>query len=68
MEILHHLLHVARESRVQVWLLLDCQRGNAIWKGAYLKFTIIKKVVSSRLRTRDEWKKHGQRSRQLWRY
>lgn len=50
---------------MQVWLLTDCHRGNAIWKWALLKFTIIRKVVSSRLRTRDEWKKEWQRSRQL---
>lgn len=67
MEILHHLLHLARESCVQVRLLRDCRRGNPVWKWARLKFSImIREAVSSRLRTKDEWKKPWQRSRQLW--
>ena len=66
MEIPHHLLHLARESCAPVWLLGDCRRGKPVWKWAYLKFSItIREVVSSRLRTRDEWKKLWQRSRWL---
>lgn len=66
-EILHRLPDLARESCVQVWLLRNCHRGNPIWQWAYLEFSItIREVVSSRLRTRNEWKKLWQRSREFW--